>query len=56
MSLLSSLFPVLTFSLHVIPSFASVTDFRLCVQLLSGDTNKMLSSANLKAVICFSLR
>ena len=31
----------------------SVTDFRLCVQLLSGDTNKMLSSANLKAVICF---
>ena len=34
----------------------SVTDFRLCVQLLSGDTNKMLSSANYKAVICFSLR
>ena len=28
----------------------SVTDFRLCVQLLSGDTNKMLSAANLKAV------
>ena len=33
----------------------SVTDFRLCVQLLSGDTNKMLSSANLKAVLCFLL-
>ena len=32
-----------------------MTDFSLCVKLLSGDTNKVLNSADLKAVLCFIL-
>ena len=33
----------------------SVADFSLCVKLLSGDTNKVLNSADLKAVLYFIL-